>query len=83
MADAGRAKEKSETQGFMKFLVDEESREFLGATIFGIGGDEIIHAVLDIIYAKAPCTVVQRAVHIHPTVSELIPITLAEFKPLR
>jgi pyruvate/2-oxoglutarate dehydrogenase complex dihydrolipoamide dehydrogenase (E3) component len=82
MSHIGRAKEKGETQGFMKFLVDAESKEFLGAAILGIGGDEIIHSVLDVMYAKAPCTVIQRAVHIHPTVSELIPTTLAELKPL-
>ncbi len=82
MAHIGRAKEKSETQGFMKFLVDAKSKEFLGATILGIGGDEIIHGVLDVMYAKAPYTVIQRAMHIHPTVSELIPTTLAELKPL-
>jgi pyruvate/2-oxoglutarate dehydrogenase complex dihydrolipoamide dehydrogenase (E3) component len=78
----GRAREKGETHGFMKFLVDADSKEFLGAAVLGVGGDELIHAVTDIIYAKAPYTVIQRAVHIHPTVSELVPTTLGEFQPL-
>ena len=83
MARVGRAVEKSETQGFMTVLVDAESKQILGAAILGIGGDEIIHSILDIMYAKAPYTVIQRAVHIHPTVSELIPTMLADLKPLR
>ena len=77
-----RAVEKSETQGFMKILVDAESKEILGAAILGIGGDEIIHSILDVMYAKAPYTVIQRAVHIHPTVTELIPTMLGDLKPL-
>ncbi len=83
MARVGRARERSETQGFMKILIDAVSHRFLGATILGIGGDEIIHSVLDIMYADAPYTVIQRAMHIHPTVSELIPTMLAELKPLK
>ena len=82
MSRVGRAKERSETQGFMKILVDAESKEILGAAILGIGGDEIIHSILDIMYAKAPYTVIQRAVHIHPTVTELIPTMLGELEPL-
>jgi pyruvate/2-oxoglutarate dehydrogenase complex dihydrolipoamide dehydrogenase (E3) component len=82
MARVARAVEKSETQGFMKILVDQESRQILGAAILGIGGDEIIHSVLDVMYAKAPYTVIQRAMHIHPTVTELIPTMLGELKPL-
>ncbi len=82
MTRVGRAVEKSETQGFMKILVDAETKEILGATILGVGGDEVIHSILDIMYAKAPYTVVQRAVHIHPTVSELVPTMLGELKPL-
>jgi pyruvate/2-oxoglutarate dehydrogenase complex dihydrolipoamide dehydrogenase (E3) component len=82
MTRVGRAVEKGETQGFMKILVDAESREILGASILGTGGDEAIHCVLDTMYAKAPYTVMQRAVHIHPTVSELIPTMLGELKPL-
>ncbi len=82
MKRVGRAVEKGETQGFMKILVDAESRQILGASILGTGGDEAIHCVLDTMYAKAPYTVMQRAVHIHPTVSELIPTMLGELKPL-
>ncbi len=82
MANVGRAKEMSETQGFMRFLVDADTKEFLGATILGIGGDEVIHAILDVMYARAPYTVIQRAMHIHPTVSELVPTALADLKPL-
>jgi pyruvate/2-oxoglutarate dehydrogenase complex dihydrolipoamide dehydrogenase (E3) component len=82
MTRVGRAVEKGETQGFMKILVDAESREILGASILGTGGDEAIHCILDIMYAKAPYTVIQRAVHIHPTVSELIPTMIGDLKPL-
>jgi pyruvate/2-oxoglutarate dehydrogenase complex dihydrolipoamide dehydrogenase (E3) component len=82
MSRIARAIEKDETQGFMKILVDAESRQILGASILGVGGDEIIHSILDIMYAKAPYTVIQRAVHIHPTVSELIPTMLGELQPL-
>ena len=82
MARIGRAREKSETQGFMKILIDAETKRILGAAILGIGGDEIIHSLLDVMYADAPYTVIQRAVHIHPTVTELIPTMLADLKPL-
>ena len=82
MTKVARAIEKGETQGFMKIVVDAETREILGAAILGVGGDEVIHSVLDIMYAKAPYTVIQRAVHIHPTVSELIPTMLGELQPL-
>jgi pyruvate/2-oxoglutarate dehydrogenase complex dihydrolipoamide dehydrogenase (E3) component len=77
-----RAVEKGETQGFMKILVDAAIRQILGAAILGPGGDEAIHRILDVMYAKAPYTVLQRAMHIHPTVSELIPTMLGELKPL-
>src|SRR6202012_3582295 len=73
MTKVGRAVEKGETQGFMKVLVDAETKHILGAAILGVGGDEAIHSILDVMYAKAPYTLIQRAVHIHPTVSELIP----------
>ncbi len=82
MTRVGRAVEKGESQGFMKVLVDADSKEILGATIFGIGGDEVIHCLLDMMYARAPYTVMQRAMHIHPTVSELIPTVLGELHPL-
>lgn len=82
MARVGRARERSETQGFMKVLIDAETNKILGAMILGIGGDEAIHSLLDVMYADAPCTVIQRAVHIHPTVSELIPTMLGDLRPL-
>jgi len=82
MTRVARAVEKGEADGFMKIVVDAETKEILGAAILGVGGDEAIHCVLDTMYAKAPCTTLQRAVHIHPTVSELIPTILGELKPL-
>lgn len=82
MTKVGRAVEKGETQGFMKIFVDAETRRILGAAILGTGGDEAIHSILDIMYAKSPYTVIQRAVHIHPTVSELIPTMLGDLQPL-
>jgi pyruvate/2-oxoglutarate dehydrogenase complex dihydrolipoamide dehydrogenase (E3) component len=82
MTKVGRAIEKGETQGFMKIVVDAETRHILGAAILGVGGDEAIHSILDIMYAKAPYSVIQRAMHIHPTVSELIPTMLGELQPL-
>ncbi len=83
MTRVGRAVEKGETQGFMKILVDADTDLILGASVLGVGGDEIVHSILDVMYAKAPYTVIQRAVHIHPTVTELIPTMLADLKPLQ
>ena len=80
MTKVGRAVEKGESQGFMKVVVDADTREILGAAILGTGGDEVIHSILDVMYARAPYSVIQRAVHIHPTVSELIPTMLGEMK---
>jgi pyruvate/2-oxoglutarate dehydrogenase complex dihydrolipoamide dehydrogenase (E3) component len=82
MTKVGRAVEKGETQGFMKILVDAETRAILGAALLGTGCDEAIHSILDVMYAKAPYTVIQRAMHIHPTVSELIPTMLGDLQPL-
>ena len=82
MTRVGRAKERGETQGFMKVLVDRETHLILGAALLCIEGDEIVHSLLDIMAAKAPYTVIQRSVHIHPTVSELIPTLLGNLKPL-
>jgi pyruvate/2-oxoglutarate dehydrogenase complex dihydrolipoamide dehydrogenase (E3) component len=82
MTKVTRARAKGETDGFMKVLVDAESKKILGAAIFGPEGDEIIHVLLDVMYAGAPYTLVQRAMHIHPTVSELIPTMLGDLKPL-
>jgi pyruvate/2-oxoglutarate dehydrogenase complex dihydrolipoamide dehydrogenase (E3) component len=82
MTRVGRAVEKGESQGFMKITVDAESKQILGGTILGPGGDEAIHTILDMMYAKAPYTVMQRAMHIHPTVAELLPTILGELRPL-
>lgn len=82
MTRVGRAVEKGETQGFMKIVVDAETEEILGAAILGVGGDEVIHAIIDIMTAKKPYTAISRTMHIHPTVSELVPTMLQEMKPL-
>jgi pyruvate/2-oxoglutarate dehydrogenase complex dihydrolipoamide dehydrogenase (E3) component len=83
MEDVSRASEKGETKGFMKILVDRDTKQILGASLLGLSGDEVIHCILDIMYAKAPCTVLQRAMHIHPTVSEFIPTMLEDLRPLQ
>jgi pyruvate/2-oxoglutarate dehydrogenase complex dihydrolipoamide dehydrogenase (E3) component len=82
MTRVGRAKERGETQGFMKVLVDAQTERFLGAALLCIEGDEIVHSLLDLMYAGASYKVMQRAVHIHPTVSELLPTLLANLRPL-
>jgi pyruvate/2-oxoglutarate dehydrogenase complex dihydrolipoamide dehydrogenase (E3) component len=82
MTRVGRAIEKGETEGFMKVLVDADTKAIVGAAILGTGGDEAIHGILDVMASKAPYTTLQRTVHIHPTVSELIPTVLGELKPL-
>jgi pyruvate/2-oxoglutarate dehydrogenase complex dihydrolipoamide dehydrogenase (E3) component len=81
MSHVSRAYEKGETQGFIKICVDAETKQILGAAILGVGGDEVIHVLLDVMYAKAPYTVIQRAMHIHPTVSEYLPTILAKLGP--
>jgi pyruvate/2-oxoglutarate dehydrogenase complex dihydrolipoamide dehydrogenase (E3) component len=82
MTRVGRAVEKGETEGFMKVVVDADTDEILGAAIFGVGGDEVVHAIIDIMSAKLPYTAISRRMHIHPTVSELVPTMLQEMKPL-
>ena len=82
MTRVNRAVEKGESLGFMKALVDAESKMILGASLLGVGCDEAIHCLLDVMYAKAPYTTISRAVHIHPTVSELIPTLLQSLQPL-
>ena len=82
MARVGRARERGETQGFMKILVDADSKKILGAAFLGIEGDEAIHSIIDLMVAEAPYTTIGRAMHIHPTVSELIPTLLEGLKPL-
>lgn len=82
MEDVSRAFQKGETEGFMKVLVDAETKQILGASFLGTSGDEAIHCVLDAMYAKAPCTILQHAVHIHPTIAEFIPVILGDLAPL-
>jgi pyruvate/2-oxoglutarate dehydrogenase complex dihydrolipoamide dehydrogenase (E3) component len=82
MTDVARAREKGETLGFMKVLVDAHSKEILGAAILGVGGDEVVQTLLDAMDGHLPYTTVQRGVRIHPTVSELLPTLLGELKPL-
>jgi pyruvate/2-oxoglutarate dehydrogenase complex dihydrolipoamide dehydrogenase (E3) component len=82
MTRVARAVEKGETQGFMKIAVDAENGAILGAAILGTTGDEVIHSILDVMYARAPWTVIRRAMHIHPTVSELVPTMLSELRPM-
>ena len=82
MTRVSRAVEKGETFGFMKVLADAESREVLGAAILGTGGDEAVHAVLDLMYAGGSVETILRAVHIHPTVAELLPTAFGEMRPL-
>jgi pyruvate/2-oxoglutarate dehydrogenase complex dihydrolipoamide dehydrogenase (E3) component len=83
MKDVMRAHEKGETKGFMKILVDRDNKHILGASFLGLEGDEVIHSVLDIMYAKVPYTVIKRAMHIHPTVSEFIPVMMDKLEPLQ
>ncbi len=82
MEDVGRAYERSETKGFMKIIVEAETGQLLGAALLGIGGDEIVQGLLDLMYAKAPYTVIRRAMHIHPTVYEMLPVMFEELRPL-
>jgi pyruvate/2-oxoglutarate dehydrogenase complex dihydrolipoamide dehydrogenase (E3) component len=82
MTRVGGAAEKGETAGFMKVLVDTENKQILGASLLGTGCDEVIHGILDVMYAKAPYTLLQRTMPIHPTVSELLPTLLGDLRPL-
>ena len=83
MKRVGRAFEKGETLGFMKMLVDKASKQILGASFLGLSGDEIVHSILGLMYVNAPYTVLQKAVHIHPTVSEYIPVMVGNLKDLQ
>ena len=82
MSRVARAIEKGDTRGFIKILVDAETKAFLGASVLGIGGDEVVHGILDLIYARAPSTVLARSVPIHPNVSELLPTIVQDLRPL-
>jgi pyruvate/2-oxoglutarate dehydrogenase complex dihydrolipoamide dehydrogenase (E3) component len=81
MQRVGRAREAGETRGFMKVLVDGDTQRIMGAAILGMNGDEVVHSLLDVMAADQPYTVISRAVHIHPTVSELLPTLLQQLKP--
>jgi pyruvate/2-oxoglutarate dehydrogenase complex dihydrolipoamide dehydrogenase (E3) component len=83
MTRVGRARERGETLGFMKIVVDARSQAILGAALLGVSADEVVHSILDVMYARAPYTVISRAVHIHPTVTELVPTLLQDLAPLR
>ena len=83
LEDVTRAYEKGEAKGFMKILVDRDSKLIVGASLLGLAGDEVVHTILDLMYASAPYTVLQRAMHIHPTVSEFLPTMMQDLKPLQ
>ena len=83
MSAVGRARERSETNGFMKIVVAAETKQILGAALLGIGGDELVHGLLDLMYAKAPYTVIERAVHIHPTVAEYLPTVIGNLEAVQ
>ena len=82
MENVTRAYISGEPAGAMKLFVDAETKTILGASILGYHGDEVIHSILDVMYAKAPWTVIRRAMHIHPTVSELVPTLLSDLRPM-
>lgn len=82
MSKISRAKEKGETKGFMEAIIDAKTNQFLGACVLGVGGDEIINGITNLMYAKQPYTIFRDAIHIHPTVSELIPTMLENLKPI-
>mgnify|MGYP001249080392 FL=1 len=82
MTQVKRAVIKGDPTGFIKVLIDTNSKKILGAAILGVNADEIVHSILDVMYADKPYTLIRDAVHIHPTVSELIPTTLENLQPL-
>ena len=82
MSRVGRAVEKGETKGFLKVLVDSETKAILGASLLGAECDEAVHCLIDVMNARQPYTAISRAVHIHPTVSELLPTVLQNLQPL-
>ena len=81
MTSVGRARQRGETDGFMKVTVDAATQKVLGAAVLGIGGDEVVQAFLGVIAANAPYTVISRGMYIHPTVSEYLPTLLGDLKP--
>lgn len=83
MSAVGRARERGETEGFMRLIVEAKTNKVLGAAILGIGGDEVVHAFLELMAAGAPYQAMARAVHIHPTVSEYLPVLIGNLEPLQ
>ena len=83
MTRVGRAREMGETQGFMKISVDAQTKRILGAAILGVHGDEVVQAVLEVMRSDRPFTVITEGMHIHPTVTELIPTLLQSLAPMR
>jgi pyruvate/2-oxoglutarate dehydrogenase complex dihydrolipoamide dehydrogenase (E3) component len=82
MSRVGRAREAGETQGFMKVLVDAKTQQIVGAALLGMSADEVVHTLVDAMAARQPYTTLRRTMHVHPTVSELIPTLLGDLKPL-
>jgi pyruvate/2-oxoglutarate dehydrogenase complex dihydrolipoamide dehydrogenase (E3) component len=82
MSQVSRAKEESETLGLVKIFVDEEQDRFLGATIVGIGADEIVQSIGRMMAAGGTVTSFVNALPIHPTVTEYLPTILAQRRPL-
>lgn len=82
MTRVGRAREMGETAGFMKIAVDADTQQILGAAILGVHGDEVIHSIIEVMTARQPYTVINRGLHIHPTVSELLPTLLEGLVPM-
>ncbi|WP_149539797.1 FAD-containing oxidoreductase [Siccirubricoccus phaeus] len=81
MRRVARAREKGETAGLMKIVVDAASDAILGAAILGPGGDEAIHTVVALMKARAPATLLREMMPIHPTVAELLPTLVTELGP--
>lgn len=82
MSRVGRAREMGETQGFMKVTVDARTKNILGAAILGVHGDEVVQALLEVMAARQPYTVITEGMHIHPTVTELLPTLLQGLLPM-
>jgi pyruvate/2-oxoglutarate dehydrogenase complex dihydrolipoamide dehydrogenase (E3) component len=82
MSRVGRAREAGETAGFMKVVVDAEDKRIIGTSMLGLACDEVVQSLLPYMYSGEPYTQLQRAVRIHPTVTELLPTLLEDLKPL-
>lgn len=82
MANVSRAKEEGETSGVIKVLVDAGTRQFAGATLLGVGADEVVQVIGALMAAGAPFEVLRDALPVHPTVTEFFPTILKQLKPL-